>query len=121
MKPKSVDELWEHRGDLVEVNKYSSVWNWIFRKKIIGRMEIPNAWENKDYYNKQKGLIWTVHPLIDLGGEYMFFTIKEDYTLDQFVEEWSKSILHKKQLKQKYSKELVSLEEIKIIECYHKE
>ena len=117
VKLESVDDLWYHRGDLMEVEAYSSLWKKIRGKKLKGKMEVPEAWEQKDFYEAQKDLIWSLTD--EKGQKYNFRTIKQGYTLDDVLDDVEPEFkeLHKKQ----YQKELVPLSDIKILECYHHE
>lgn len=117
IKPKTVDELYEHNGDIVQVDSYGSITDLILRRKIKGRMGIVEVSKNKEYYGQQKELIWGInYP----GGFYRFITMKEKHTVEELAEEWSISPLDKKQKEKEIKKELMPLEKITIIECYHK-
>ncbi len=117
IKPKTVDELYEHNGDLVQIDSYGSITDLILRRKITGRMEIVEAAKNKEYYEGQKELIWGINCP---KGVYRFVTIKENHTIEELAEEWSKGPLEKKLKEKEIRKELMPLEKITILECYHK-
>ncbi|MDP2909162.1 MAG: hypothetical protein Q8N77_05130 [Nanoarchaeota archaeon] len=116
IKPKTVDELYEHNGDLVQVDSYGSITDLVLRRKITGRMEIVEASKNKEYYGQQKELIWGINCT---KGFYRFVTIKENYTIDDLAEEWSRGHSEKKLKEKEIKKEFMPLEKITILECYH--
>jgi len=89
----------------------------ILRRKIKGRLEIVEAAKNKEYYDQQIKLIWGINCP---EGFYRFVTIKENHTIDELAEEWSKGPLDKKLKEKEIRKELMPLEKITILECYHK-
>lgn len=116
IKPKTVDELYGHNSDLVQVDSYGSIKDLILRRKITGRMEIVEASKNKEYYDQQKELTWSINCT---EGVYRFVTIKEKHTIDELAEEWSEGPLDKKLKEKEIRKELMPLEKITILECYH--
>lgn len=119
MKPKTVDELYKHRGDIVQVDGYASIKDRILGRKVKGRMEIPTAWEDEEHYKEQKDLIWAINN--PNGDFYRFRTVKEGYTLDGILDEITKGPLDKEMREKERKKELMPLEKVTILECYHKD
>lgn len=115
IKPKTVDELYKHRGDIVQVDGYASIGARILRKKVKGKMEVPSFWEDEEHYKEQKDLIWVINfP----GGFYRFRTIKEGHNLDEILDDISKGPLDRKAKEKEWKKELMPLEKVTILECY---
>lgn len=117
--PETVEELWHHRGDIVEIDVYWSFVGRLLRKKLIGYLRVPPAWEDKDYFSQQHDLRFEIYSPND-REEYSFHIFKEGYTLDGELDVAGVGPVQRKILRESWIKGLVpSLDKIRILECKH--
>lgn len=118
-KLKSVNELYEHKGDIIQIDEYSSIWNRIKRKKITGTFILMG---DEERWKNYKTIPMSVYDNYGNGPKFLIYIVKEGHSLEEVVKERQKEArgpLEKKATKEE-CKNLVPLEKITIVECYHK-
>ncbi len=117
--PKTVEELWGHRGDIVEIDVYWSLLGRLLRKKITGYLRVPSSWEDKNYFSQQHNLCFSIYSPSE-REEYCFNIFKEGYSLEDELDNVAGGPVQRKILRSQWLRGLVpSLGKIRIIECNH--
>lgn len=118
MKPKTFDELYNHKGDVIQVDSYTSIWNRLCKKKITGTLIFRG---DKAMWIGYKTVPILVHNNDEKEPNIRMDLIKEGYSIKDIVDErleQAKGPLEKKVIKEE-CKNLVPLEKITIVKCYH--
>jgi len=106
----SVEELWGHQGDIIKIGVYKGIINLILRIKMKGRLEIQEAWKNREYFDEQKYLVWAISSTKN-RGTYIFRTLKKGTTISDII---GKGGINEKNFK----KRIIPLRRIKIVTCF---
>lgn len=117
IKPKTFDELYYHKGDIIQIDKYLSIWDRICKKKITGTLIFRG---DKRMWLDYKTVPILVHNNAEKEPYIRMELIKEGYSIKDIMDErkQTEGCLEKKVMKEE-CKNLVPLEKITIIKCYH--
>jgi|SRR3989344_55788 len=83
-KPATIQDIIDNNGGTVEIDRYQSLTDRLFRKKIKGRIDIADAYKSPEYAQKQNSLFWAVEVR---DGTYVFNTIREGHTFEEVLGE----------------------------------
>lgn len=109
MNVKTAEELYKHKNDVVEVNSYEGVMDFLLRRKLRGRLDFPTAYEDEGYWESQLYLICGVTS-DRTGGFYRFFLMKEGKGVKDIEDEGEREFV---------KKGLITPEDIRLVKCHH--
>jgi len=113
----NLDELWEHRGDIIEIDGHEGVADVFLRRKLRGVYHLPSSWEERSYYEQHNYLIWGLRSS-RTHGDFTFRTLREGHSLAEMLED-ARGPEERKDMERKWKKDLIPLSKIRIVECYH--
>ena len=109
----TAEELYEHKdhiNDVFEVNRYGSIKDFLMRRKIRGRIDLPDFYDDKRNFDKAKYINFLLYT--SDGRIYIFNMLKEGKTINDIIDP------SHKYKREQFMKNLITPNDLKLLECH---